>query len=290
MNTRLSSKIDYMTLTRKGKSHGVEQVENGVEAFRVAREVMYGLVGDSFGLEIIRAETFYPWVFLHHGTGAQVAVSQNITHQGVRVTFSGQHIQSIEWANRFIHEAVKDGWRFTRLDIALDIVGEPVVWRELRTICEDWCEKRNLSFAPVVRRGGETIYLGARTSNNMARFYDKGRQQKVDYPWTRLEMEVKGDTADAIAKSPGAAWVTLLGHFVAWVDGLNHWVVDELRHYYQGDPNIVRPAKVVKTDRAVWFNGTVTKSLLAWAKKEPDQARSWLSQMSSMLDILDGSD
>ena len=46
---------------------------------------------------------------------------------------------------------------------------------------------------------GETIYLGSPQSRIKIRFYDKAKQQKVDYLWTRVEIECHNDRALIVA-------------------------------------------------------------------------------------------
>ena len=46
---------------------------------------------------------------------------------------------------------------------------------------------------------GLTVSFGSRASQRYCRFYDKAAEQKVDFPWVRVELEVKADTAEKVA-------------------------------------------------------------------------------------------
>ncbi len=46
-------------------------------------------------------------------------------------------------------------------------------------------------------KGGFTQYLGTKTSETYTRIYDKAKEQKVDYNWTRIETVYQGARAEA---------------------------------------------------------------------------------------------
>ncbi len=46
---------------------------------------------------------------------------------------------------------------------------------------------------------GNTVYFGSKVSLFLIRFYDKAKEQKVDYPWIRVEIVCRNDRADLVA-------------------------------------------------------------------------------------------
>lgn len=90
--------------------------------------------------------------------------------------------------------------RITRLDIAIDYRGY-----DLSTV--EWVEDRARS--RVAHHGGngklQTLYLGAWSSNNFIRIYDKAKEQKLDGTWWRVEAEIRIDKeTKPFAKNPFA--------------------------------------------------------------------------------------
>jgi DNA relaxase NicK len=106
------------------------------------------------------------------------------------------------------------GGRCTRLDIALDFVGEGSGGRGLIDKVLSACKSREMCGAKTFKvtegtsytKGslGRTVYLGKRGncgSGRMARIYDKGIESKVceEGEWTRFEVEFSGDVAEQAA-------------------------------------------------------------------------------------------
>lgn len=84
---------------------------------------------------------------------------------------------------------------FTRLDIAMDeeeaeeisfTPGElEVYWKNDQIVTR--CSTHKF----ISTEGGDSFYIGSRSSCLMLRVYDKGRQMKTCYPWVRWEFEIK---------------------------------------------------------------------------------------------------
>lgn len=57
---------------------------------------------------------------------------------------------------------------------------------------------KNRRTQPLNANLGQTVYLGKRHSDFLVRFYDKKSQAKLEYPLTRIEIEIKGQLASQI--------------------------------------------------------------------------------------------
>lgn len=97
----------------------------------------------------------------------------------------------------------------SRIDIAFDLFNFDV---DLMRIYADWKAGRVKTKARTVQpftkatrnkdgtiTEATTLYFGSRTSEVMVRMYDKGAETGTDLDWLRVELEIKGDRAVAIA-------------------------------------------------------------------------------------------
>lgn len=100
-----------------------------------------------------------------------------------------------------IAEATRLGANFTRIDFAVDLFDCDAVPLD---VLECWRTDQLITSALSVslvqketRKGrtGQTVYVGARSSERLVRIYDKGAQSKTKLDWTRVEMEIKGKRA-----------------------------------------------------------------------------------------------
>lgn len=143
------------------------------------------------------------------GNGAQLFWNVDRPEMGFHVVFPGSSLRSLESRNictiqSLLHSAVNCGGRFTRLDIATDLIGEPIDGQE---IYEPLIRGRNEGTARTFSKvesngGGFTIYIGSRQSEKFVRIYNKAAQEQLpDGHWWRYEIETKGMVARALAVS-----------------------------------------------------------------------------------------
>lgn len=143
---------------------------------------------------------------LQHPMGHIVMFNPGRPDMGIHVVMGGRSlremmigghtpIEMLEWV-------AKNGGRVTRLDLALDVKDELIGLVALAN-----CPR--VKDAPGSARkwsqvsgsdGGQTIYIGSRQSEKFLRVYDKAIESgQLDRPWTRFELEIKGDTARKVA-------------------------------------------------------------------------------------------
>jgi DNA relaxase NicK len=104
-------------------------------------------------------------------------------------------------------EALSASENCSRLDLAVDVDLDPVVLSLARDVYVNVGHVPLRAGRPVKRTlivssdGGSTAYIGSRVSELYARCYDKGVEQRAAPPgkWWRLEVEIKGDRAAAVA-------------------------------------------------------------------------------------------
>jgi DNA relaxase NicK len=122
-------------------------------------------------------------------------------HDGSLLSLSGLKCRE-EWK-----QALPAAEHCSRLDLAVDVYLDSVV----PTLASD-CYQSLFHTPPgngrpskrtliVDSLGGSTLYIGSRVSDRYARLYDKGVEQKqlARGKWYRLELEVKGNSAQPLA-------------------------------------------------------------------------------------------
>lgn len=166
-----------------------------------------------FGLmaESIPATGFYNTAIkLHGGKGECGRIDWHTDHPSQKVcyTFAGKDLDVWRGQNRvddLIRWAFKSGARFTRLDVALDLLDCPEAQvSDLLAAMRDGKAKTSGKTWSLIEgskkgRRGFTLYVGSRQSEKFLRVYDKGAEQGVKRSWIRAELECKGDYAQAIA-------------------------------------------------------------------------------------------
>lgn len=122
----------------------------------------------------------------------------------VMVVLDGQALKSLRSRNidgEFLNEwIVRHGGRVSRVDFAADIFdceGSPIdIFHAWET---DQLMTTSQSVSMIVSgrhaKGGATTYIGSRHSERFIRVYDKGKEQKTDLDWIRVEIELKGARA-----------------------------------------------------------------------------------------------
>jgi len=96
----------------------------------------------------------------------------------------------------------------TRLDFAADIHNGEVVAADVKTLLERGYVSTSAKKSSDIEEriigeagAGMTVYIGSRSSTLMLRIYDKGKKEKVGYPWLRIELEAKKERAMMLAKA-----------------------------------------------------------------------------------------
>lgn len=127
--------------------------------------------------------------------------------QRVQFTFTGRDLDQWRAAGRIgalLAFVVNNAGRFTRLDVAIDILDNAAANSEtLARAAESGhmtTHARTWSVLRGVRDGiqGTTLYIGNRQSDKFLRVYNKAAEQGIDALWTRIELECKGDYARAL--------------------------------------------------------------------------------------------
>jgi len=192
-------KIDYYAFTIP-----TDHIFEGVND-EICKQVVQSFISISPGLfqpilqaeafKIERATGFYTYRLRHEHTG--IAISFGSVNAHLFVELSGKTCDNFDSVNALQPLIQSTCSRATRIDIAADF--------ECKISPVDFAEERNKKrwkYAPFYpSASGETVYIGSRSGERMARVY----RYNAPHPrahFLRVECEYKGDAAKALASLP----------------------------------------------------------------------------------------
>jgi hypothetical protein len=138
-----------------------------------------------------------------HGTIAMVGRAS----MGLHIIYSAQSLQAIVSMGGSVERLIKNvsdmGGRATRVDVALDILdGKSNVDKFTDSVKRGAAITSSKSWRIMAgSEGGNTLYVGSRSSERMVRVYDKKAERAAKYEevqasnWVRVEVELKGEQA-----------------------------------------------------------------------------------------------
>lgn len=135
---------------------------------------------------------------------------------GVHVVMTGQGCRQYEgrFGNRWVElfkTVFKFNGHFSRLDNAVDDfrdcftvadIEKKVQKREVRCKFKTARGMTNYVLSEEAGKGeGKTVYFGSAQSDIQIRIYDKAAEQKVNFPWVRVEMQLRNERADVMVQN-----------------------------------------------------------------------------------------
>lgn len=177
------------------------------------------------------------FTFLEKG---RLGYKSAILYKGVRILYDGKkdmgiHIDAsataLGWAvDILLIPIVQGNTKYTRIDIACDCYNSDMYnltseaanahnykskWRKRSEIIQHETTTNNII--------GRTLYFGSRNSSVFLRIYDKALEQGLDLDWTRLELEIKGKSANNLALIIGKfpldeLFFKILNNYISFVD------------------------------------------------------------------------
>jgi len=89
---------------------------------------------------------------------------------------------------------------FSRVDCTLDIHAGNLDIQSLNDeLIQGTADTSARAYQLITSSTGVTLYVGSPSSNKRLRVYDKAAERGVDADWKRIELQARGDDADAIA-------------------------------------------------------------------------------------------
>jgi hypothetical protein len=197
---------------------------------------------------------------------------------GIHVIVPGSALRVLESrgisTRQILSNVVKAHGKVTRLDLAKDAIDENI---QLATIAKLAIDGKRTGSAQSVSQitssgGGQTIYVGSRSSDRFARMYDKAAQQGLDDDWKRLEIECKGDVAKTLARvlvMPDTDWNATIGGIMQKMLMVDE---DSYRRWLDGASVDGLPKIEKQTDREAWLLTQVLPAISEHIKRNGQTA------------------
>jgi hypothetical protein len=192
---------------------------------------------------------------------------------GIHVSWSGSALAG-EKLNDRLKYALYAGGRCTRIDLAIDVPRTMDFRALFDAVRRGELDTRAKKCSIIDSDTGTTVYVGARTSEQYLRVYDKRGQTGGDQDWTRIELECKGRTANGIAQYLANGSLLDIPRIVrAFCDwrGNEQWEA-----IFSGSPKISVPKAEKITDRARWFEDGVKPAIRSGIEQDDKATKSFV--------------
>lgn len=187
MQVKTKSIIDWISVTVKS---GKLAVSDWVNEYKVNEK---GMLGYNLSIE--------------YADGRIELANTNRPDMGNHIIYSGSCLRKME--EMYAMDAInivkfhgRQGHKFTRLDIAVDItdglIAEAAIDRYEGKQCETKLRKGGK--VQEIDNPGATLYIGRRGGDRFVRIYDKAAEQRQEGVWTRVEGEFRSFGAVAVVE------------------------------------------------------------------------------------------
>ncbi len=169
---------------------------------------------------------------------------------GIHLDMPGQACAEV-CGLHLLQELMEMDATFSRVDATLDIHAGGLDIKSLKNEIErKQADTAAKSHQYIISNTGETLYVGSVSSEKRLRIYDKAAERGIVADWVRVELQVRGDAADA------------LGNYLA-VEGI------------KGIPRVIKA--FCDFENPVWVEamGTEPEVTLETDKRSPNRRR-WL--------------
>lgn len=208
--------------------------------------------------------------------GAAVMFSPAREDMGIHVVLSGSALRRISGEEAIQYAAYANG-RVTRLDVALD-VGTSFDFRGLYDAGRAGLLDTKARKCSVIEAdSGTTVYIGSRSSESMLRVYDKAAEASLASPMTRIELEIKGQKANAVAQyliKHG------LGNIPAIIRAFCDWPTDEKwRQIFMSVPKLGLSKPEKTTDREKWIREQLRPALTRAMREDSSEVKGLVAML-----------
>lgn len=206
---------------------------------------------------------------LMHPFGHNIMSNPGRPEMGVHVSFTGRSLRSLSeggiTALEMLNWSLKHGGKATRIDLAIDVFDEAIDIVALAStprVKEAPGSARKWKFFKG-DDGGCTAYIGSRQSDKFLRIYDKAIESgQRERPWTRFELEIKGDSAKVVAAEFAALTE---GQHAGYIKGIMKAMFNPDHTLYQAlmsSPAVlVKAGKDTDDNTLEWLMNSVAKTL-----------------------------
>jgi len=182
--------------------------------------------------------------------------------------FEDGGIHVLNWHN-------SKGHKCTRIDLAIDVYDSPFLLPTLKVMSErhEWTGTAHSSTTIQSSDGkGLTIYVGSRSSERFVRMYDKSAQMGIDGNWTRIEAEIKGDSARAVGRAilgVGNGGLSMVAQSV--ISRVCEFPCPSWHAVFDGETMEIGTPKVEEKQTEAWLLGVVAQAAASFERAYPEK-------------------
>lgn len=217
---------------------------------------------------------------IRYPSGAITMYDGSTPSMGVHFIYSGSALAAIGQTRNdgglsVLREHVERGDKCTRIDLAIDVREGETILRELKQAtrqAEFVGTARKLSIIENTTDDGFTIYAGSRQSERFVRIYNKAAQLREDGLWTRVEAEVKGDSARAVSRAilgAGDGGLCLVAKSV--IRRVVDFDCPSWKAVMEGETLPVGTPKATDKQTETWILGQVAKAVVRYDLLNPEK-------------------
>lgn len=207
--------------------------------------------------------------------GAVIYSSESNSRMGVHVVISGSSITQYSECGtgirEILHAAIIAQAKITRLDMAKDAQDERFQWIAIEEAATGGNYRGTAQKIASIRSsdGGSTLYIGSRQSEKFVRVYNKGIESGQGGDWWRLEMETKGEVANAVARVIDAGTTDFNSLLCSQVKRMCDMENESWKNLLTADASFSLPKIEKQTDREKWINEQVAQAVLSHLEQNP---------------------
>jgi phage replication initiation protein len=175
------------------------------------------------GFHGYRQRLYYDGISVHFdGHNEQMGICLDMSGQGCRVFETFGHS---DWSRLFeTFTVTKEGYNFTRLDIAYDdFTGLIPLEKIAKMVMKEQFVAKAKKWTVEQSSDGLTVYIGSKKSNVLIRFYDKAAERgyENDVHWVRCEIQFRKERAENFVKCDkkiGEKFACVLNNYLRFVN------------------------------------------------------------------------
>lgn len=192
-------------------------------------------------------------------TGAIVLFPHMKRHDmGIHIDMPGQACAEV-CGLHLLKELLEMDATFSRVDATLDVhAGGMSIEALRREVTDGKAITKAQSHQYVLSNMGETLYIGSVTSDKRLRIYDKAAERGIDADWKRIELQARGDSADALGQYLGIEGLAGIPRVIRAFCDFSDMVWQEAMG---GVPGETLETDKKSPNRRRWLIGRVAKSV-----------------------------
>lgn len=259
---KLAYKIDWLSMTKKVSGGRFSTLTDLKDLISLTLEMAQDLGLFHEDYEIKPSNRFYDIKIVFTRVNITISASFAVEKQGFLIVASGRSFSDNDEALMWLEQAIENGWKPTRIDLALDVFDSGFSVESVMLAYEfEHAMNRQKKTQFIRSSHGDTFYVGSRQSEKMLRVYDKAGEQGVEADWVRYEMEVKGGAAVQVAAYAISNFKRTAQLHVAMLSLPNSDIGVLLENYAQGEPLEIRNTPSTREGREKWLLNVVAPAL-----------------------------